>query len=304
MFFLQGLYKSGEREGPGVLTYPDGRQDVGLWHREKLVRLCKSTEGAFTLTDHPELKYNPDEHKVYITPETLHNRMDVISHIIDPPEQFRYEPHPAIKTEAIFTEGLHPRSLAIDLQTFDEEFFKQANSVTDLSKGDGDGDNIPSKSPPRSPSIKSQASDVKSEASGIKSPPGTPEPSLPPTPKIKSQSTASAKSDRSAKSKTPVDDKDNQSQRTGSANSVKSSGSQKSVRSEKSVSMVDAKSETKSEAKCESPVIEEKKILAWNPTPACIDMQKHVIRHEAAQGGVGFDVNTILDGERGQSFGE
>jgi hypothetical protein len=49
---------------------------------------------------------------------------------------------------------------------------------------------------------------------------------------------------------------------------------------------------------------EDKGILAWNPTPASIEMQKHVIRHHAAQGGVGFNVNTILDGQRGTGFGE
>ena len=70
-FLFQGLYKSGEREGPGVLTYPDGRQDVGLWHREKLVRLCESTEGAFNLANYPDLKYNPEEHKTYITPRNV-----------------------------------------------------------------------------------------------------------------------------------------------------------------------------------------------------------------------------------------
>ena len=51
---LQGLYRADERFGPGVMTYPDGRQDVGLWHRERLLRLCTSLEGGFTLRDFPE----------------------------------------------------------------------------------------------------------------------------------------------------------------------------------------------------------------------------------------------------------
>ncbi|KAM6962472.1 ankyrin repeat and MYND domain-containing protein 1 [Aplochiton taeniatus] len=51
---FQGLYRADERFGPGVVTYPDGRQDVGLWHREKLLRLCYSLEGGFTLQDYPE----------------------------------------------------------------------------------------------------------------------------------------------------------------------------------------------------------------------------------------------------------
>lgn len=51
---LQGLYHADERFGPGVMTYPDGRQDVGLWHRERLLRLCTTLEGGFSLEDFPE----------------------------------------------------------------------------------------------------------------------------------------------------------------------------------------------------------------------------------------------------------
>jgi len=29
-----------ERLGPGLLSYPDGRSDMGIWQRDQLVRLC------------------------------------------------------------------------------------------------------------------------------------------------------------------------------------------------------------------------------------------------------------------------
>lgn len=51
---FQGLYHADQRFGPGVMTYPDGRQDVGLWHRQRLLRLCTTLEGGFTLKDFPE----------------------------------------------------------------------------------------------------------------------------------------------------------------------------------------------------------------------------------------------------------
>ncbi|XP_042568379.1 ankyrin repeat and MYND domain-containing protein 1 [Cyprinus carpio] len=51
---FEGLYHADERFGPGVMTYPDGRQDVGLWHRERLLQLCTTLEGSFSLEDFPE----------------------------------------------------------------------------------------------------------------------------------------------------------------------------------------------------------------------------------------------------------
>jgi len=52
--FFQGLYHSDQRFGPGVVTYPDGRQDVGLWLRERLLRLCTPVEEGFSLNNFPE----------------------------------------------------------------------------------------------------------------------------------------------------------------------------------------------------------------------------------------------------------
>ncbi|XP_078420752.1 ankyrin repeat and MYND domain-containing protein 1 [Cetorhinus maximus] len=50
---FQGLYKADERFGPGVLTHSNGRQDVGLWYRNQIIRLCSEIPGAFTVKNHP-----------------------------------------------------------------------------------------------------------------------------------------------------------------------------------------------------------------------------------------------------------
>lgn len=50
----QGLYHTDQRFGPGVVSYPDGRKDVGLWLGERLLKLCASVEEGFSLKRFPE----------------------------------------------------------------------------------------------------------------------------------------------------------------------------------------------------------------------------------------------------------
>ncbi len=44
------------------MTYPDGHQDAGLWHKERLIKFCTPIEGAFTMKDHTDFDYDPQEH--------------------------------------------------------------------------------------------------------------------------------------------------------------------------------------------------------------------------------------------------
>ncbi|XP_039250283.2 ankyrin repeat and MYND domain-containing protein 1-like [Styela clava] len=60
---FEGLYKKDERCGPGIFSYKkSNKEDIGLWYKEKLIRLCSEVEDIFSIKDHPEYPYFPDEH--------------------------------------------------------------------------------------------------------------------------------------------------------------------------------------------------------------------------------------------------
>uniref|UniRef100_A0A8C5D882 MORN repeat-containing protein 5 n=1 Tax=Gouania willdenowi TaxID=441366 RepID=A0A8C5D882_GOUWI len=50
---FQGLY-SDQWFGPGVLRYPGGAEDVGLWVGDHLIQLCTSVKDSFSLKSFPE----------------------------------------------------------------------------------------------------------------------------------------------------------------------------------------------------------------------------------------------------------
>lgn len=71
---FEGLYGKDERCGPGVMTYHNSnKQDIGLWYRGKIVRLCSLAGDIFSIKDHPEYKYFPNEHlsKIPLEEENL-----------------------------------------------------------------------------------------------------------------------------------------------------------------------------------------------------------------------------------------
>lgn len=50
----QGLYHLDHRFGPGIMTYPSGCADVGLWVGKHLHKLCDAAEESFSLENFPE----------------------------------------------------------------------------------------------------------------------------------------------------------------------------------------------------------------------------------------------------------
>lgn len=52
---FQGLFKNNLRFGPGILTYPNGEQDVGLWEGQHMTRIGSLNEDNLT----PRLAITP-----------------------------------------------------------------------------------------------------------------------------------------------------------------------------------------------------------------------------------------------------
>ncbi|KAI0239261.1 hypothetical protein LSAT2_010006 [Lamellibrachia satsuma] len=127
---FKGLYKDDEREGPGTLIYPNKLQDVGLWHRETLIRLCNVVEGMFTLKDHPEFDYDPA--KVTGSDNlSMGSEISLVSsHVTKSQEEIRSQVTFNDTTSAIFYSSLHSLSLALDVKSFDDAFTQEVSSIS------------------------------------------------------------------------------------------------------------------------------------------------------------------------------
>ena len=57
-FSLQGIYREDGRDGPGIMTYSDNQQDVGLWCGERLIKLCSVMDSAFLFQHYSNYNVN------------------------------------------------------------------------------------------------------------------------------------------------------------------------------------------------------------------------------------------------------
>ena len=263
-------------------THKDGTQDVGLWHREKLIRLCAESNGRFTMADHKEFEYSVEDQKMYIYPEYFQNRTDVIENIVNPPEEFQYPPKVDIReksVEQIFHEALDMRSMAVDIHAYDASFFEEAlqsrlshhrtNSATNAKRNTSAKSNVSSaKSRTQKKSVRIM--DGKSSGDNVSQPASKP------------GSANSSRANSATKSQGRVNSATKSQQRLNSANSSQRANSAKSV-----VSIIDDACDDKEDA-----------VLAWNKTPFCVAMQKHALRHQPSEKNVQLDVAKICAGDR------
>ncbi|XP_065710172.2 ankyrin repeat and MYND domain-containing protein 1 isoform X3 [Patagioenas fasciata] len=113
---FQGLYKSDERFGPGIESYPDGCQDVGLWLRDHLIKLCTEVPGYFSLLDYPA-------HYRYIDHNSGKKHISVEEDLF-----LRSYKHLPFDDKDIFPEGVFAYSRNTDHLTLTRSFLEECDA--------------------------------------------------------------------------------------------------------------------------------------------------------------------------------
>ena len=239
------MYKDGERFGPGIATYVDGTCDVGLWYRERLIKLCVPVNASqFSLEAHGH-SCNHTEHrkripKVVRVRSCLESASRVALSLYPTPEpmiNYVFESDPEDIAKAMVSDILPVSSLAADLHSYDKAFFTDSKSLFHSAAN------------------------------------------LDPT---------NSSDDRENGCKTVV----------ASGNTIDDGvdANLTSSRNELVKSVLDAPT---LDQELEEEI--DGDILAWNNTASCVAMQINVLRHRSAQSTIGFDVDSVVAGNRGGS---
>ena len=82
------------------MTYKDGRQDVGFWHGERLLKLLTPITNAFSISEHPQFQYQPEDMSIPIMPQP--DRTEPVKNVLEPPALFNYTPEVSICVYFLF----------------------------------------------------------------------------------------------------------------------------------------------------------------------------------------------------------
>ncbi|XP_069831644.1 ankyrin repeat and MYND domain-containing protein 1 isoform X2 [Dendropsophus ebraccatus] len=132
----QGLYKADVRFGPGVESYSDVCQDVGIWMGHHLFRLCTLVPGSVTMASFPDFCLHMNEN----VDNTEYNSSEPTVGMVEDPFDFRYK---ILLQEDSFTlpEKIYSYSLDTDHlpitrsqhREFDSHFYRENNEQEESS---------------------------------------------------------------------------------------------------------------------------------------------------------------------------
>jgi hypothetical protein len=146
------------------MTYANGTRDVGLWHRERLIKLCTVVDGVGLDLRGRGFAVKPEEHqrrlpKVAVVRQRL-ERLGSVNVLPRTPQplNYGYEPSPELVSRSVLSDALPVTCLAADLQAFDEAFFAAAAAAAASSASRSAERQSSSASDRKSSSAKSDAS--------------------------------------------------------------------------------------------------------------------------------------------------
>lgn len=138
----QGVYHNDERDGPGLLRYKDDCRDVGLWKRNRLVRICSAApvDSPFSLS---QLGYDVPARPPLSPPTTTtadgdqadRSRRDALQRcgvtVQDAaPFDYPFVPDFDELAAAVLCDFLPPSCRAADLQALDDAFVADDSAST------------------------------------------------------------------------------------------------------------------------------------------------------------------------------
>ena len=111
------------------MIYGDnGTRDIGLWNREKLVKICSTIEGAFSLKNFNEFETLLDDAKSYITADDLKARYDILEVLLKSCPNYGNKINVDNLAKALLIDTLPVESLSADKLAYDHAFYEAIES--------------------------------------------------------------------------------------------------------------------------------------------------------------------------------
>lgn len=137
---FEGLFKRNQRYGPGVYTYDNGQQDVGLWDNYSLIRLCRLINPCWIPhlghSESGKIKLLKYRKLVSLEKESIDLGKKVMEDL-DAPQKLLDDSH------VLYNKYVrHPDSNLFDKVLYDEVFFGKEDCAIDVIASDADIDEL------------------------------------------------------------------------------------------------------------------------------------------------------------------